>query len=107
MNKDYRDWSDDKVQETLDIVEGHISNSVNTLSKIIKVPIGKNIQKEMETLVIKTIMKRDLKLEQSYRMLKMGFDNMSLKNKISVWLIEPKRWLRKILRLEDKTNGKN
>ena len=107
MNKDYRDWSDDKVQETLDIVEGHINNSLKGISKITKVHINDDIQNKMETFVIKTIMKRDLKYEQSYRMLKMGFDNMSLKNKISVWLIETKRWLRKILRLENKTNGKN
>jgi hypothetical protein len=101
LNKDYRDWNDNKVQENLDRIEGDISSSLGILSKLTKVDIGGEIQDEMETFVIKTIMKIDLKNEQSYRKLKRSFDKLSLKHRISIWLIEPKRWLRKIFRLKD------
>ena len=98
MKSKLYDWTNEKLHENMDMVEGHVDSSVDRLSKTIKVPITDEIQKEMETFVVKTIQKMEIGNEISLRMLKSSFKKLSLKHKISIYMIEPKRWLKKIFR---------
>tara|TARA_R110000744_G_scaffold33645_7_gene78975 strand:+ start:822 stop:1160 length:339 start_codon:yes stop_codon:yes gene_type:complete len=98
-------FTEQDLQRQLGIVKGHIKHSVNNISKITNTNINQDLVKELETFIIKTTQKMEIENEISLRMLKGSFKKLSFRNKMGVYLIKPKRWLKKIFRGDNEKNN--
>ena len=104
MNRVHTDYSDEKIQETFDMVNGHLEEHFETLSKLMDIKVSKKLNKTIESIILKTIQKSNLNYEMNYRTLEEGFKGLSFKTKCSVYFGTTIKRLKQLIGMGNEKN---
>ena len=104
MKRVHTDYNDIQIQETFDMVDGHLDEHFETFSKLMDVKMNEKLRKNIESIILKTIQKSNLKYEMNYRILDRGFKSLSFKSKCKIFFREKITRLKKIMGMENENN---